>query len=38
MRGQAQLRKWPMGGATGQKTIFSSMEPGEERKTTLKIT
>ena len=37
MRGQARLRRWSMGGATGPITNFSSMERGKERKTTLKI-
>ena len=37
MQGQAQLRRWSMGGATSPKTMFSSTEQGEERKTTLKM-
>ena len=37
MQGQARLCRWSMGGATGPKTMFSSMEQGEERKTTLKM-
>ena len=37
MQGQAQLRMWSMGGATSPKTMFSSTEQGEERKTTLKM-
>ena len=36
MQGKAQLRRWSMGGATGQK-LFSSIEQGEERKTPLKM-
>ena len=37
MQGQARLRRWSTGGATGPKTMFSSTEHGEERKTTLKM-
>ena len=32
MQGQARLRGWSMGVATGPITNFSSMEHGEERK------
>ena len=37
MQGQALLRRWSIGGAAGQKTMFSSTRQGEERKTTLKM-
>ena len=37
MQGQTRLRRWSMGGATGLKTMFSSTEQGEKRKTTLKM-
>ena len=37
MQGPVRLRRWSMGGATGPKTMFSSKEQGEERKTTLKM-
>ena len=36
MRGQARLRRWSMGGATGPITNYSSMERDEKRKPTLK--
>ena len=37
MQGQARLRRWSMGGATGPKTMFSSTEQGEERKAAVKM-
>ena len=37
MQGQARLRRWSMGGATGPKTMFISTEQGKERKTALKM-
>ena len=37
VQGQARLRRWSTGGATGPKTMFSSTEQGEKRKNTLKM-